>query len=100
MTSRRTGKLLALTASSLAGFVLVATAVSQSASGYDLSWRATFGGGSSSGGGYVVQGAIGQPFATIAIAPGGAYQVDGGFLGGGGVKFKRHLPALSRDGSP
>lgn len=98
MTARSTRKLLALTAASVAAFALAATALSQSASGFDLSWRAAFGGGSSSGGSYVAQGAIGQPFASSSSAA--SYQVGSGFLGGGAVKFKRFLPALSTDGVP
>lgn len=98
MTRRRTRRLLALSAASVAGFALVATAVSQSASGYDLSWRAAVGGGSSSGGGYVVRGAIGQPL-TVRSS-GASYQVDSGYLGGGAVKFRLSIPALSKDGTP
>jgi hypothetical protein len=98
MTGRPTRRLLALTAASLAAFAVVATALSQTASGFDLSWRGAFGGGSSSGGSYVTQGVIGQPFAASSSAA--SYQVGSGFLGGGAVKFKRFLPALSNDGTP
>lgn len=98
MTARSTRKLLAITAAGVTALALVVTALSQSASGFDLSWRGAFGGGSSSGGGYVAQGVIGQPFTASSSAA--SYQVGSGFLGGGAVKFKRFLPALSNDGTP
>jgi hypothetical protein len=49
---------------------------------YVLGWHVTgFGGGKSSGGGYTVSGAAGQ--ANADELSGGAYNLGGGFLGGG-----------------
>lgn len=97
MNPHRRRRWAAALAGALASLAIVATAVSQSASGFDLSWRAPFGGGGSSGAAYVAQGVIGQP--VSGRSAGGGYQVDSGFLGGGAVKFKRVLPLLSRDGA-
>jgi hypothetical protein len=78
---------------------MAGTALAQSASGYDLSWR-TFGGGSnatSADSTYKLQSVVGQTF--TAHSGGGAYTVDSGFLGGQTGKTKRVLPQLAKDGS-
>jgi hypothetical protein len=64
----------------LACLPLVLTAAATA--GYDLSWwSADSGGGISSGGGYTLQGAIGQPDA--GLMQGGGFSLAGGLLGGG-----------------
>lgn len=95
--TRPTRRLLAGTSAAIASLAIIASATSQSASGFDLSWRALFGGGTSSGGSYTAQGVIGQPFARSST--GGSYTVDSGFLSGVAVKFRRTLPFLSKDGT-
>ena len=60
-------------------FLLVASAVlTQAAGGYNLSWWTIQNGGSASGGGYNLQGVIGQIDASSAR--GGEYTLNGGFL--------------------
>ena len=89
---------LAVGASGLGALALAAAAFAQSSGGaYELSWRALAGGGKSTGGAYVEQGAIGQALAKTSS--GGSYSVSSGFLGGGAEKYKRVLPHLSKDGS-
>ncbi len=56
-------------------------ALAQTGGGYDLSWYTIDGGGSATGGGYTLTGAIGQPDA--ASASGGGYSLTGGFWVGG-----------------
>ena len=81
-----------------AALLLVGVALAQSASGYDLSWRAIAGGSNASGGGYQVRSVIGQPL--TAHSSGGSYAIDSGFLGGAApVKYKRTLPQLANDGA-
>ena len=95
--SRRT-RTFAIIGGGLGSLVLGAAALAQSSGGmYELSWRTLSGGGSSSGGGYVEQGAIGQALAKTST--GGSYTVSSGFLGGGAEKYKRVLPQLAKDGS-
>jgi len=85
-----------LVASALGGLVLGAAALAQTSGGvYDLSWRALAGGKTSTGGGYVEQGAIGQTLTKTSS--GGSYTVNSGFFGGGVEKYKRFLPVLSKD---
>jgi uncharacterized membrane protein len=82
-----------------AGIAAVVLAVAQSASGvYDLSFSTFASGKPTTGGSYVAQSAIGQTLA--GSSSGGAYQVNSGFLGGGQEKYKRYIPALSKDGIP
>ncbi len=96
MNARSRGLLLG--ASGVAALALGAAALAQSASGvYELSWRTLSGGGKSSGGNYVEQGAIGQALARTSS--GGSYSVSSGYLGGGAEKYKRYLPSLSKDGT-
>lgn len=83
----------------LAAGAIVATVVAQSASGWDVSWRATSsGGGVSAGGNYVVTGSLGQPVA--AHSAGGAYAVDSGYLAGTAEKYRAFFPALASDKTP
>ncbi len=65
----------------LVGLLLVATAVTfaQSGAGFDLSWSTIDGGGgTSSGGGFVLSGSIGQADAGGPIS-GGSFALNGGF---------------------
>ena len=58
----------------------------QAYGGYDLSWSTIDGGGgTSSGGSYVLSGTIGQPDA--AYSAGGQYELLGGFWAGGPLCF-------------
>jgi hypothetical protein len=59
--------------------MIVSTALAQVGSGYDLSWSTIDGGGgASSGGGYTLNGTIGQADAGQSIGSGG-YTLSGGF---------------------
>lgn len=59
-------------------------ALAQTGGGYDLTWwTVDAGGGTSSGGGYTLSGAIGQPDAAPALS-GGGYALVGGFWAGEG----------------
>ena len=85
-----------MVAAALGGLLLGAAALAQTSGGiYDLSWRALAGGGKSTGGNYVAQGAIGQSMTKTST--GGNYTVSSGFLGGGSDKYRRFLPVLSKD---
>lgn len=83
------------------GMALVVGAMAQSASGWDLSFRATSGGGGpSSGGSYAVLGSIGQPVTGVSADAGNVYTVASGYLAGGAEKYVRFVPLLSADGTP
>lgn len=83
----------------LVAVAAIATVAAQSASGWDLSWRATSGGGgSASGGAFALTGSIGQPVAMRST--GGVYAIDAGFLGGGAEKYRRFFQLLAKDGLP
>ncbi len=71
--------------------------MAQSGGGFNLSWFAlSGGGGTSSGGQYVVTGAIGQPFASQLT--GGSYTLQSGFYGGGSSRgYRLVLPLISAD---
>ena len=66
--------------------LFVMSAVSVSSGQYELSWYTIDGGGgTSSGGPYVLRGTIGQPDA--AYSAGGSYELLGGFWPGGPLCF-------------
>jgi hypothetical protein len=76
---------------------LVLTAAA--AVGYDLSWWSVDGGGgTSTGGGYTLLGAIGQPDA--GVMQGGGFSLAGGLLGGGASSpipsLHNFLPLVAR----
>jgi hypothetical protein len=81
----------------VAGLVAVGVAVAQVSGALDLSWNAiTSGGGTSSGGTYVLTGAIGQP---VAGGPsiGGSFAVTSGFLPGASqTQFRVFAPLLAK----
>jgi hypothetical protein len=75
--------------------LVVSIAVAQSGNSYDLSWNTIDGGGgSSSSGGYTLDGTIGQPDA--GLLSGGGYTLSGGFWPGVGSQFKVFLPLILR----
>ncbi len=78
----------------IALLLIVSTALARS--GYDLSWwTVDGGGGTASGGSYILVGAIGQPDAGILT--GGDYTLGGGFWGGGvAAGYKVYLPMILR----
>lgn len=79
--------------------VLALPALAQSGGPYDLSWFAVdSGGGTSSGGEYVLSGAVGQPDAGVVLS-GGDYTLAGGFWGGGAVavEYDTYLPLVLQD---
>jgi hypothetical protein len=85
-------------ASAVAALATVAIVAGQAASGFDLSWNAiTGGGGKSSGGGYVLQGAI---IPVDGSSSGGSYALQGGFFAGEAIKIKKYLPEVAKDGAP
>ncbi|MHC4500771.1 MAG: hypothetical protein ACYS83_09675 [Planctomycetota bacterium] len=66
--------------------LLIPFASAQSGGDYDLSWSTIDGGGgTSTGGQYIVRGTVGQPDA--AYSAGGQYEVVGGFWAGGPLCF-------------
>jgi hypothetical protein len=76
---------------------LIVSVSGQSASGWDLSFRGTSGGGGvSTGGAYALEGSIGQPVAGMASGDG--YTVESGVLGGTVQKILRYLPFIASDG--
>ena len=79
----------------LALLVLPAALVlAQSGGGYDLSWWTVDGGGSTvSAGGYVLDGSIGQPDASVPIV-GGGYALTGGFWAGGAERHRIYTPLI------
>ncbi len=83
----------------LISLILMATGVAawaQSGGGYDLSWWTVDGGGGILTGGYVLEGAVGQPDAGIVLT-GGGYSLTGGFWTGAGPSpTKVYLPIISR----
>jgi len=63
--------------------LLLVSGVVLAAGGYDLSWHTVDGGGgTSSGGTYILRGTAGQPDA--GTLSGGTYSLAGGFWGAGG----------------
>jgi len=71
----------------------VPRADTQAGSGYDLTWSTIDGGGSMSiGGGYALNGAIGQPDAGVSSGRG--YTLLGGFWGGAAVQYNIYLPVV------
>jgi len=67
------------------------------ADGYDLSWNARFPGGASSGGGYTMNSAIGQPFAGVVAGIGDpGYSLCAGFLCGAEPKTLLYLPLVRK----
>jgi hypothetical protein len=74
--------------------VIPVLAHAQSGGGYDLSWSTIDdGGGTSVGGGYALNGTIGQPDVGITLA-GGGYSLVGGFWGGALTPYRVHLPVV------
>jgi hypothetical protein len=78
---------------SLLLFALSAVAFAQIGGGYDLSWNTIDGGGgTATGGSYMLDGAIGQPDA--GALSGGAYTLNGGFWQIAGYTI--YAPAVQR----
>jgi hypothetical protein len=83
-------------------FLLTSAALAQTGNGYDLSWWTVDGGGrQSSGGGYTLDGTIGQPDAGVLMS-GGDFTLAGGFWGAGGLAESPgggpiYLPIILRD---
>jgi len=68
----------------------------QSGGGYDLTWSTVgSGGGQSVGGGYTLNGTIGQPDANAALT-GGGYTVVGGCWSGVTDQYRVFLPLVLR----
>lgn len=62
---------------------------------FEIAWfTVDGGGGSASGGGYTIDGTIGQPDA--ASASGGGYALDGGFWGPQAAAYRMFAPLVSR----
>lgn len=89
-------RLAGLAGAAIAGVATVALVGGQSASGWDLFFSTiTGGGGKSTGATYELQGAI-VPIA--GSSSGGGYVVQGGFFAGESVKFEGFAPAIAKDG--
>jgi hypothetical protein len=68
----------------------------QSGGGYDLTWSTVAsGGGQSTGGGYTLNGSIGQPNAGAALT-GGGYTVVGGCWSSVTDQYRVFLPLVLR----
>ena len=94
----KTRRTIAGTGAVIAAAAVATAVIAQSSGGtFDLSFRATSGGGGKSAAApYEVTGSIGQPITGHSV--GGEYVVDSGFLGGGGIeKFRRFIIAIARD---
>ena len=69
-------------------------ATAQTGGGYDLTWSTIDNGGdASAGGGYTLNGTMGQPDVGIALA-GGGYTLVGGFWGGAMTPYRVYLPVV------
>ena len=87
--------LLILSLLALFGLYGLGWAQAHNGSGYDLSWNTIAGGGGeSSGGGYALQGTLGQ--ASPGIQGSGSYTLEGGFWVGRRPTFRVYLPSVSR----
>ena len=77
--------------------ITFASAQAQSGTGYDLAWNTIDnGGGTSSNGGYTLDGTIGQPDAGAPISNGG-YTLTGGFWAGISIaQYHIYLPVVLR----
>jgi hypothetical protein len=85
---------IALTALFVALAVSNATTWAQTGGGYELTWNSIDGGGgASSGGGFTLTGAIGQPDAGLQMS-GGGYTLDGGFWPGAAPNYRVFLPLV------
>ena len=86
-----------LTALTLGLLIAFPPVVHGQSGGYDLTWSTVDnGGGTSLGGGYALNGTIGQADAGVA-SRGGGYALVGGFWGGeGGSVFHIYLPLVLR----
>ena len=74
-------------------------AAGQAQTGYSIDWWTTDGGGGiSSGGGYSLEGTIGQPDA--GLLSGGGYSLTGGYWGGAvSPDYEVYLPLAVRGGN-
>jgi hypothetical protein len=83
----------------LLALIVLAAGLARAASGFDLAWwTSDGGGGASSGTGYSLTGTIGQPDAGPLLA-GAGYQLGGGFWGGGlagPTEYPAFLPLIMR----
>ncbi len=94
----KTRRTIAATGAVIAAAAVATAVIAQSSGGsFDLSFRATSGGGGTSAAApYELTGVIGQPVAGRST--GGDYVADSGFLGGGGIeKIRRFIIAIARD---
>ncbi len=87
--------LLVFVDSSRTARVLIGSGASTSLStGYDLSWNVVASGGdTSTGGGYMLMGTIGQSDAGLLMS-GGGHSLAGGFWGSGGGQHQVYLPLI------
>lgn len=88
-------RLFLISSAVVASLILaVLPAGAQSGGPYELSWGNVGAGGSSSGGAYTLDSAIGQPDA--GTLNGGQYQLGGGFFGGPAEAIRVYLPVVRR----
>ncbi len=80
----------------LVALLLLATlALAQADSGYGLRWSTVdAGGGTASGGPYVLSGTMGQPDA--GTMGGGVYTLTGGFWNDTAIGYSLYLPLVAR----
>lgn len=93
----RTIKRVMLSAISLWLLFSAVSSYAQSGGGYDLTWNTIDnGGGTSSHGGYTLDGTIGQLEAGAPISSGG-YTLTGGFWAGASIaQYRLYLPIVLR----
>lgn len=85
-----------ISGAALAGVLGVTMVTAQTGGSYNLTWFAMpGGGGTSSGGQYVVTGAIGQPFASQMT--GSTYTVQTGFFGGSAQRFRLFMASVASE---
>ncbi len=77
--------------------VLARSQTAPAASSYNLSWYTIDGGGAMnvSGGGYSLNGTIGQPDA--GVLSGSGYTLVGGFWGGAAINYNIYLPLVLKN---
>ena len=72
--------------------LLAAPAASSAPADFAVDWFTLGSGGESSGGGFALEGIIGQ--VAAGVMSGGGYEIQGGFPSGTDVAKRLHLPAV------
>jgi hypothetical protein len=80
----------------LGGLLLASIVLASGVQSYAISWWTIDGGGAtvSTGGGYSLDGTVGQPDAGVLVS--GSYTLAGGFWGGTVTSYRLYLPLVLR----